>query len=64
MQTGSRNTSKIAEGVESEFIGIINYSVIGLIQLENGSGTPMDEEKAIELYSLLSYADFDGMLDC
>lgn len=45
-----KKNSKIAEGVESEFIGIINYSVIGLIQLENGSGTTMDEEKAIELY--------------
>ena len=45
-----KKNSKIAEGVESEFIGIINYSVIGLIQLENGSGTPMGEGKAIELY--------------
>ncbi|NOR76697.1 MAG: DUF1599 domain-containing protein [Draconibacterium sp.] len=33
--------TKVDEGIEPEFIGIINYSIIGLIQLELG---PLDEE--------------------
>ena len=33
--------TKVDEGIEPEFIGIINYAIIGLIQLELG---PLDEE--------------------
>jgi Domain of Unknown Function (DUF1599). len=42
----------IDEGIESEFIGIVNYGIIGLIQLELGFSDTMDisNEKAIELY--------------
>jgi hypothetical protein len=46
-----KGVSKIDEDVRSEFIGIINYCVMGLIQLELG---PLDEEmpadKTIKLY--------------
>lgn len=47
-----KGTSKIDEGIQAEFIGIINYAVIGLIQLELGvsNETAMDEKSAISLY--------------
>src|SRR5690554_6821545 len=42
---------KIEEGQESEFIGILNYSVIALIQLELEESLCVDinNEKALEL---------------
>jgi len=45
-----KGKSKVAEGIESEFIGIINYSVIGLIQLELGSGDPISVSEAENFY--------------
>ena len=44
--------SKVAEGVEPEFIGIINYSIMAIIQLELGSEGDVDEDptKIEELY--------------
>lgn len=36
---------KIDEGIVPEFIGIINYSIMGLIQLELGAGENKQEEK-------------------
>jgi hypothetical protein len=44
--------SKVDEGQESEFIGIINYSIMALIQLENGVAEQPDlnVEQATELY--------------
>jgi hypothetical protein len=43
---------KVDEGQNSEFVGIINYSLISLIQIQNGiAETPdMDLETALELY--------------
>lgn len=48
-----KEVQKIDEGQESEFIGIINYSIIALIQLELGIADQLDisNEKAIELYT-------------
>ncbi len=40
-----KNESKIDEGVESEFIGIINYSIIALLQLELSDADPMELNK-------------------
>ncbi len=44
--------AKIDEDIYSEYIGIVNYGVIGLIQLECGFTDTIDMtcEKAIELY--------------
>ena len=44
---------KINEGIVPEFIGIINYSLMGLIQLELGCGedSPAEQEKITALYS-------------
>jgi hypothetical protein len=48
----TKGISKIEDDIRSEFIGIVNYSIMGLIQLELG---PSDEElcndKALELYT-------------
>jgi hypothetical protein len=38
-----KGVSKVGEGIKPEFIGIINYCIMGLIQLELG---PSDEEMA------------------
>ena len=48
-QTGE---SKINEGVEEEFVGIINYCVMALIQLElkDDSRLEIDAQEAIQLY--------------
>ena len=47
-----KGMQKIEEDVLSEYIGIVNYSVIGLIQLTLGTGDEMDlpMEKAIKLF--------------
>ncbi|AUR48582.1 hypothetical protein PGTDC60_1749 [Porphyromonas gingivalis TDC60] len=49
-----KGLSKVDEGVESEFIGVVNYGVIALIQLELGvADTPkMETEEALRLYDL------------
>ncbi|MCF4102031.1 DUF1599 domain-containing protein [Gillisia sp. M10.2A] len=45
---------RVDEGEKPEFIGIINYSVMALIQLEKGIATQPDlsPEEALELYDL------------
>jgi hypothetical protein len=47
-----KGVSKVDESIQSEFIGIINYSVIGLIQLELGVSTEieMEENSTMALY--------------
>lgn len=47
----------IDEGIRPEFIAIVNYGIIGLIQLELGYAEKEDitEERALELYD--TYAD-------
>ena len=44
--------SKVGESIEGEFIAIINYSAIGLVQLELGYSDEVDmtNEKALQLY--------------
>ena len=38
-----KGSSKIDEGVYNEFVGIVNYSIIGLIQLQLGVSDESDE---------------------
>lgn len=45
-----KGEAAINEGVESEFIGIVNYCAIALIQLKLGVGVSLDIEDAIRLY--------------
>lgn len=48
----TKGVSLVNEGIRSELIAIVNYSIIGLIQLELGYAEhdDMEENKAIELY--------------
>lgn len=47
-----KGTSRIDEGIRPEFIAIVNYGVIGLIQLALGFAdtTDLSEEEALALY--------------
>lgn len=46
-----KGVSKVNEGIRPEFIGIVNYAIMGLIQLELGpSDVSLGKEKTIELY--------------
>jgi len=47
-----KKESRVDEGIFPEFIGIVNYSIIGLIQLELGYADTIDisAERALELF--------------
>ena len=48
----TKKTRKVNEGQESEFIGIINYSIMSLIQFEKGvvESPDLDLYEALDLY--------------
>ncbi|MCR5820115.1 MAG: DUF1599 domain-containing protein [Bacteroidaceae bacterium] len=53
IRTLEMKKAMVAEGIRPEFIGIVNYAIIGLIQLELGfAETPNDlsNEQALEAY--------------
>lgn len=47
-----KGTAKVNEGIEEEFIGVINYAVISLIQLSLDESAPLElgEEEAMRHY--------------
>ncbi len=46
-----KGVTKVDEGVRPEFIGIINYAIMGLIQLELGtSENELSEQETVDLY--------------
>ena len=46
-----KGVTKVDEGIRPEFIGIINYAIMGLIQLELGpSDSELDPEETMTLY--------------
>lgn len=47
-----KGSSRVDEGILPEFIGIVNYSVMALVQLEMGysEDTNLDASKAMEFY--------------
>jgi hypothetical protein len=49
----SKGFAKVDEGIRAELIAIVNYGIIGLIQLELGvsDNDDLDFEKGVELYS-------------
>ena len=49
-----KGTQKIEEGIKSEYIGILNYSVMGMIQLELNGEKELNvpEQEALKLYNL------------
>lgn len=61
----SKGASRVEEGNVPEFIGIINYSVMALIQLGIGVAeeADLDENTGLDLYNRYIYAARDLMLD-
>ena len=49
----NKGTQKVADSIEGEFIGILNYSIMALIQLERGIAEQPDltTEEAVQLYA-------------
>lgn len=47
-----KGVTKVDEGIASEFIGIVNYGIVALIQLELGhnDGVDITTDRAMELY--------------
>jgi len=60
----TKGVSLIDEGIKGEFIAIVNYGIIGLIQLELGPADTADitEEEALALYDKHSTAALELML--
>lgn len=60
-----KGISKVDEGIIPEFTGIVNYSVMALIQLELGVAEEpdLDSDRVIELYNKHFYGARDLMLD-
>ncbi len=48
----TKGLSKVNEGIEGEFIGIVNYSVMALIQLEKGRALKGDNLSSAEIEEL------------
>jgi len=48
----TKGTSKVDEGIRPEFMGVVNYGIVGLIQLERGSADQIDltVEEAMNFY--------------
>lgn len=47
-----KGISKVNEGIRPEFIGIVNYALVGLIQLELGtSENELDKEQTLAYYN-------------
>ncbi|HLN72226.1 MAG: DUF1599 domain-containing protein [Methylococcaceae bacterium] len=48
-----KGISKVDEGVRSEYIGIINYCIMALVQLEKGTseGDDLSEQETLQLYN-------------
>ena len=61
----TKGTSKIKDDIRSEFIGIVNYATMGLIQLELGpcEHPSMNSEEALELYNKHIYKAKNLMAD-
>ena len=60
-----KGTQKVNEGIVPEFIGIVNYSVMALIQLELGASRcpDLENDKALELYHHYIHQARDLMFD-
>ncbi len=59
-----KGVALVNEGVRSEFIGVVNYGIVGLIQLELGYAEVADKnvEEALTLYDKYAKAALELML--
>jgi len=53
----SKNTQKIDEGIVPEFIGMVNYAIMGLIQMEMGVADKPDMEPEVAAQKWNHYFD-------
>lgn len=58
-----KNEHKVAEGIAPEFIGMVNYGVIALIQAKLGSGGDISTQEATDLYDEMFDAATSLMCD-
>ena len=60
-----KGEQKVEDGVENEFIGLVNYSIMALIQLDmsDNEEIELEESKAAELYDVYSFKTRDLMMD-
>ena len=58
-----KGVAMVDEGIRSEFIAIVNYGIIGLIQLELGyaDSEDIDEARALELYDTYAHKTLELM---
>lgn len=58
-----KGTSKVSEGIRPEFIGIVNYSTMALVQLELGTAEKVDmkDEEALKYFDLFINKALDLM---
>ena len=59
-----KGESMVDEGIRPEFIGIINYGIVGLIQLDKGFADQVDvtNDEALELYDHYAQQALELML--
>ena len=59
-----KGVAMVDEGIRSEFIAIVNYGIIGLIQLELGYADTedIDEARDLELYDIYARKALDLMI--
>ena len=60
----TKGVALVDEGIRSELIAIVNYGIVGLIQLELGYAESIDipNEKAMELYDKYAEMSLNLML--
>lgn len=60
----TKGVTKVGEGIRPEFIAIVNYGIIGLIQLELGYAEKDDltEQQALDLYDRYAQQALELML--
>lgn len=60
----TKGVALVDEGIRSEFMAIVNYGIVGLIQLELGYAetNDMDEAQALELYDRYAKQALELML--
>ena len=58
----TKGVTLVDEGIRSEFIAIVNYGIVGLIQLELAEAADMTNEEALVLYDKYAKTSLELML--
>ena len=63
-EKGQQKVDTLGDDINSEFIGIINYCIMALINLEKGSdGATIELEELLSLYDKMAFATRDLLTD-